>query len=64
MDVFLSKLQTRLRVVALVDPSLERSKFVLTQKRATFVELAYRDTVAVKDIDEFVAQMKPEQKPK
>jgi hypothetical protein len=52
-----------LRVVALVDPSLNRSNAVLQQKRATSVELAYRDTVAAKTIDEFVEQMQPHQRP-
>jgi len=60
---FEHKLQTRLRVVALVDPSIARSNAVLQQKRATFVELAYRDTVPVKTIDEFLEQMRPDQKP-
>ncbi|KAF8321646.1 hypothetical protein DL93DRAFT_2163246 [Clavulina sp. PMI_390] len=55
------KLQTRLRVVALVDPNLERANGVLTNKRATFVELAYRDTVAVPTIEAFVEQKDPNQ---
>lgn len=59
-----SKLQTRLRVVAIIDPVLSQSKKVLDEKRSTFVELAYRDTLACASIDEFYEQMTPAQKPK
>lgn len=58
------KLQTRLNIVALVDPNLERCAAVLASKRATFVEQAYRNTIAVKTIEELVEKMTPEMKPK
>lgn len=60
----ISKLGPRLKIVALIDPSLERSAFVLADKRASFVEQAYRDTKAFKTIEEFVAGMSESEKPR
>jgi hypothetical protein len=59
-----SKLQTRLKVVAVVDPMLDRIDAVLKSKRQTFVEPAYRDTLAVRTIEEFLEKMTPETKPR
>ncbi|KAH9811922.1 putative oxidoreductase C terminal-domain-containing protein [Melampsora americana] len=57
------KLQTRLNVVAIIDPATHRSKQVKELKCATFVEKAYKDARLCKDLDEFVSVMTPEEKP-
>lgn len=58
------KLGSRLRVVAVIDPLLDRTDAVLAKKRASFVKSAYEGTKAYKDIVEFAKQMTPEDKPK
>lgn len=57
------KLQTRLKVVAIIDPAIHRSKQVKEAKCATFVEKAYENAKLCKDLDEFVKGMTPEEKP-
>lgn len=60
------KLGPRLKVVALIDPSIARAEAVLAGKRASFVESAYRDTIVYKSIEDFHEAMKgmPEKEPK
>lgn len=59
------KLGPRLKVVALIDPVLERSADVLAKKRASFVKSAYESTQTYKSVAEFAAAaMTPEQKPR
>jgi hypothetical protein len=58
------KLGRRLKVIALIDPMLERSAAVLGKKRASFVESAYAQTKTYRSLVEFSEQMAPEQKPK
>jgi len=60
---FERKLGSRLKIVALVDPSLDRSASVLEIKRKTPVASAYNDTLTYPNIDDFVQNMKPEQAP-
>lgn len=47
------RLGPRLKIVALVDPSVARAESVLKDKRATFSEAAYRDTKVFKTIDDY-----------
>ena len=47
------KLGPRLKVVALVDPSVGRAEKVLEGKRASFVESAYRDTKVFPTIEDY-----------
>lgn len=58
------KLGSRLKVVAVIDPLLDRAGAVLAKKRASFVRSAYEETKAYKDIVTFAEQMKPEEKPR
>ncbi|KIJ44101.1 hypothetical protein M422DRAFT_228745 [Sphaerobolus stellatus SS14] len=48
------KLGPRLKVVALIDPAVERARAVLQKKRASFVVSAYQDTRIFKSLDEYV----------
>lgn len=59
-----SKLGPRLKVVALIDPNLDRCQTVLKEKRASFVQSAYKDTKVYKSIDEFHAGMTRDVRPK
>lgn len=49
-----SKLGPRLKVVALIDPAVERAQSVLQKKCDSFVVSAYRDTRIYKSLDEFI----------
>jgi len=51
------KLGPRLKVVALVDPSVGRAEKVLEGKRASFVESAYRDTKVFPTIEDYHAHL-------
>lgn len=57
------KLQTRLRVVGIVDPAVERAQQVINIKTASFVQEAYKDARLCKDLDEFANAIKPDEKP-
>lgn len=57
------KLGPRLKVVALIDPSIPRAESVLDGKKASFVESAYKDTKTFKTIEDFKAAMTPEEEP-
>lgn len=57
------KLQTRMNVVGIIDPALDRAGIVLDAKRASFVEKAYKNARLCRDLAEFVAGLKPDEKP-
>ncbi|ORY27202.1 putative oxidoreductase C terminal-domain-containing protein [Naematelia encephala] len=57
------KLGTRLKVVALIDPSIARAERVLEGKRQSFVESAYRDTKVFKTIEDYHAFVKSSASP-
>ena len=59
-----SKLGRRLKVVALIDPAVERATSVLQKKCDSFVVSAYQDTRVFKSFDEFVKNMTPRERPK
>lgn len=55
---FEHKLGPRLKVTALIDPSIDRAQGVLEGKRASFVESAYRDTKVFKTVEDYHADLK------
>ncbi|CAE6437052.1 hypothetical protein ACGC1H_004451 [Rhizoctonia solani] len=61
---FEHKLGPRLKVVALIDPALDRAAAALQKKRDSFVVSAYQDTKMYKTIDDFAKSMTPEDKPR
>ncbi|PPQ78079.1 hypothetical protein CVT25_015613 [Psilocybe cyanescens] len=58
------KLGPRLKVVAIVDPFVERATSVLQQKCDSFVVSAYKDTRVFKTFEEFVKNMSPRDRPR
>ncbi|KAH7340801.1 NAD binding dehydrogenase, partial [Rhizoctonia solani] len=61
---FEHKLGPRLKVVALIDPALDRAAAALQKKRDSFVVSAYQDTKMYKTIDDFAKSMTPSEKPR
>ncbi|KAK2466970.1 hypothetical protein APHAL10511_001228 [Amanita phalloides] len=61
---FEHKLGRRLKVVALVDPAIERATAVLQKKCDSFVVSAYQDTRVYKSFEEFVKNMTPNERPR
>jgi len=61
---FEHKLGRRLKVVALVDPAVERARAVLQKKCDSFVVSAYQDTRVYKNFDEFVKNTTKRERPK
>ncbi|KAG6903228.1 hypothetical protein C0995_002771 [Termitomyces sp. Mi166 len=59
-----SKLGRRLKVVALIDPAIERATAVLQKKCDSFVVSAYQDTRVFKTLDDFVKSMSPKDRPR
>jgi predicted dehydrogenase len=59
-----SKLGPRLKVVALIDPNIERASAVLYKKRETFVRSAYEHTRIFKTLEDFVQSMLPRDLPR
>jgi predicted dehydrogenase len=59
-----SKLGPRLKIVALIDPNIERANFVLRKKCETFVRSAYEHTRIFKTLDDFRQSMLPRDRPK
>jgi hypothetical protein len=59
-----SKLGPRLKVVALIDPAIDRASAVLIKKRETFVRSAYENTRVFKTLDDFVKNMSPRDRPR
>ncbi|KAH8116971.1 putative oxidoreductase C terminal-domain-containing protein [Phellopilus nigrolimitatus] len=60
---FEHKLGPRLKVVALIDPAIERAQAVLQKKCDSFVVSAYKDTRIFKSLDEFVKGMTAKERP-
>ncbi|KAF8959028.1 putative oxidoreductase C terminal-domain-containing protein [Flammula alnicola] len=61
---FEHKLGRRLKVVALVDPAIERATAVLQKKCDSFVVSAYQDTRVFKTFEDFVRNMSPRDRPR
>ncbi|CAE6468740.1 unnamed protein product [Rhizoctonia solani] len=61
---FEHKLGPRLKVVALIDPALDRASAALQKKRDSFVVSAYQDTKMYKTIEDFARSMTPDDKPR
>lgn len=59
-----SKLGPRLKVVALIDPAIDRAASVLAKKRETFVRSAYEHTRVFKTLEDFVKNMTPKERPR
>ena len=59
-----SKLGPRLKVVALIDPNIERASSVLYKKRETFVRSAYENTRIFKTLEDYVQSMLPRDRPR
>ena len=59
-----SKLGPRLKVVALIDPAVERATAVLQKKCETFVRSAYENTRVFKTLEDFVRNMSPRDTPR
>ncbi|TFK42642.1 putative oxidoreductase C terminal-domain-containing protein [Crucibulum laeve] len=58
------KLGRRLKVVALIDPAIERATAVLQKKCDSFVVSAYQDTRVFKTLEDFVRNMSPRDRPR
>lgn len=61
---FEHKLGPRLKVVALIDPAIERATAVLQKKCETFVRSAYENTRVFKTLEDFVKNMSPKDTPR
>ncbi|KAJ3004423.1 hypothetical protein NUW54_g4820 [Trametes sanguinea] len=61
---FEHKLGPRLKVVALIDPAIERATAVLQKKCETFVRSAYENTRVYKTLEDFVRNMNKNQMPR
>ncbi|KAM5532056.1 hypothetical protein V8D89_014307 [Ganoderma adspersum] len=61
---FEHKLGPRLKVVALIDPAVERATAVLQKKCETFVRSAYENTRVFKTLEDFVRNMAPRDTPR
>ncbi|KAI8998604.1 putative oxidoreductase C terminal-domain-containing protein [Trametes punicea] len=58
------KLGPRLKVVAIIDPAIERATAVLQKKCETFVRSAYENTRVYKTLEDFVRSMNKNQTPR
>ncbi|KAG2349694.1 hypothetical protein BDR05DRAFT_994698 [Suillus weaverae] len=61
---FEHKLGLRLKVVALIDPAIERATAVLQKKCDSFVLSAYQATRVFKTLEDFVKNMSPKDRPR
>ncbi|KAG6333963.1 hypothetical protein ID866_5131 [Astraeus odoratus] len=61
---FEHKLGLRLKVVAIVDPAIERANAVLKKKCDSFVVSAYQNTRVFKTLEDFVKNMTPKERPR
>jgi predicted dehydrogenase len=59
-----SKLGPRLKVVALIDPAIDRATAVLAKKCETFVRSAYENTRVFKTLEDFVKNMTHRERPR
>ena len=57
------RLQTRLRVVGIIDPAISRGEAVLELKSNSFVAMAYSSCRLCKSLDEFVKGMDVKHQP-
>ena len=62
-DPLFSKLGPRLKVVAIVDPAVDRAQAALEKKRDSFVVSAYQGTCTFKTFQGFIQQMTPKDRP-
>jgi len=58
------KLGPRLKIIAIIDPDVERAKSILRKKCETFVCSAYEDTRLYRSFADFVAETTPNQAPR
>lgn len=58
------KLGPRLKVVALIDPAIDRATSVLQKKCETFVRSAYENTRVFRTLEDFVKNMQPRDRPR
>ncbi|KAF9264834.1 hypothetical protein L218DRAFT_862351 [Marasmius fiardii PR-910] len=58
------KLGPRLKVVAIIDPAIERATAVIQKKCDSFVVSAYQNTRIFKTLDDFVKNMSPRDRPR
>ncbi|KAF9567505.1 hypothetical protein CPC08DRAFT_732967 [Agrocybe pediades] len=58
------KLGPRLKVVALIDPAVDRATAVLQKKCESFVVSAYQDTRIFKTFEDFIKNMSPRDRPR
>ncbi|TFY80995.1 hypothetical protein EWM64_g3014 [Hericium alpestre] len=58
------KLGPRLKVVALIDPAIDRAIMVLQKKCETFVRSAYENTRVFRTLEDFHKNMHPKERPK
>lgn len=61
---FEHKLGLRLKVVAIIDPAIERANAVLKKKCDSFVVSAYQNTRVYKTLDDFVKHMSEKERPR
>ncbi|KAI0064663.1 hypothetical protein BV25DRAFT_276647 [Artomyces pyxidatus] len=61
---FEHKLGPRLKVVALIDPAIDRAAAVLQKKCETFVRSAYENTRVFRTLEDFVKNMSPKDRPR
>jgi hypothetical protein len=59
-----SKLGPRLKVVALIDPAIDRAAAVLAKKCETFVRSAYEHTRVFKTLEDYVKNLSPRERPR
>ncbi|KAG7098214.1 hypothetical protein E1B28_000182 [Marasmius oreades] len=58
------KLGPRLKVVAIIDPAIERATAMIQKKRDSFVVSAYEKTRVFRTLDDFVKNMAPRDRPR
>lgn len=58
------KLGRRLKVVAIIDPAIERATAILQKKCDSFVVSAYQDTRVYRTLDDYIKNMTPKQRPR
>ncbi len=63
-DILRSKLGPRLKVIAVIDPSIDRAQAALQRKCDSFVVSAYQETRIYRNFDEFAAASSEPHAPK
>jgi Oxidoreductase family, NAD-binding Rossmann fold len=64
LQPFPSKLGHRLKVVAVIDPAVERATAVLQKKCDSLVLSAYQGTRVFKSLEDFIKDMSPQDRPR